>query len=143
MSDLHIQSENESSEMHVPLSGVVYGNIIYWGTILGTVVSIIGSIITFTTDLNLVDPINELSAVWQGKSVDEIWISAGTTAPNHHWYLSLYATGNGLTMGGIAIAVFSVTIGIIGAAVVLLREKNILFAWLAIISAIITVFAMV
>ena len=137
------QSEDDIVNHQVPLSGIVYGNIIYWGTIFGTVITLLGSILTFTTDLNLVNPINEISAVWQGKSVEEIWMSAGSSAPHHHWYIALFDTGNGLTMAGIAIAVLSVTIGIIGTAIVLLREKNVLFGSFASISAGITIYAMV
>jgi len=143
MTEPQSQLENDKANRHVPFSGIVYGNIIYWGTIFGTVISIIGSILTFTTDSNLVNPINEISAVWQGKSVEEIWISAGSSVPNHHWYIALFDTGNGLTMAGIAIAVLSVTIAIIGTAIVLLREKNLLFGTFASVSAGITIFAMI
>jgi len=127
----------------VPLSGIVYGDIIYWGTIAGTVVTLIGSIIVFTTNMNYVDPSHILTAVWQGQSIEEIWIVSGGNVPNDHWYLSQLNTGNGLTMLGIAIGVFSVTPGILGAAFILFREKQPLFGWLAVFSAIITIIAMV
>lgn len=143
MTEPRSQLETSNVNHQVPYSGIVYGNIIYWGTILGTVVSILGSILTFTTDSNLVNPINEIAAVWQGKSVEEIWLSAGSSVPHHHWYIALFDTGNGLTMAGIAIAVLSVTFGIIGTAIVLLREKNVLFGSFASLSAGITIYAMI
>ena len=136
------QSQNNDAPL-VPLSGIVYGDIIYWGTIAGTVVTLIGCIIIFTTTMNYVDPAHILAAVWQGQSIEEIWKVSGGTVPNDHWYLSQLETGNGITMLGIAIGVFSVTPGIIGAAIVLFREKEPVFGWLAIVSSIITIIAMV
>lgn len=132
----------EDEKPVIPAAGVVYGDIIYWCTIVATIMVLIGSVVTFTTTNNYIDPAYMLSAIWQGKTVDEIWIGAVGAPPNGHWYLSVLGTGNGLTAGGIALGVFGVTPAIIGASYVLFKEKQRLFGTLAIIAAFITVFAM-
>jgi len=124
----------------IPLAGVIYGDLIYWLTILATVVVICGSVLTFITTSNYIDPNYLLSAIWEGKSVEQIWtgaISAGQV-PNGHWYLNHLTTGNGITTGGIALGVFSVLPGIVGAAYVLFKQGERLFGFLAVLSAIVT-----
>ena len=142
--DVHeTKDEGYHDKPVVPLAGVVYGDIIYWITILATIVVIIGSVVTFVTTSNYIDPNYLLSAVWQGKNVEEIWVGAVGAQPNGHWYLQHLTTGNGLTAGGIALGVFSVIPGIIGAAYLLFKEGQRLFGSLAVLSAVITSVAVV
>ncbi|MDH5229724.1 MAG: DUF1634 domain-containing protein [Gammaproteobacteria bacterium] len=128
---------------HIPVAGVVYGDTIYWITIAATVIVIIGSVISFVTNNTYIDPTYMLSSIWEGKTVDEIWVGAVGAAPNGHWYLSKLATGNGLTAFGIALGVFSVIPAILAAGYVLFREKQVLFAILALVAALITTWAMI
>lgn len=127
----------------VSTAGIVYGDIIYWCTIIASIVVLIGSFITFTTSNNYIDPSYLLSSIWQGKTVDEIWQGAVGASPNGHWYLSVLGTGNGLTAAGIALGVFGVTPAIIGSSIFLFKEKQKFYGSLAVVAAIITVFAMV
>lgn len=126
-----------------PFAGIVYGDIIYWGTIFATLVVIVGSIMSFVSQSNYIDPTFLLSSIWEGKTVEEIWTGAVGAQPDHHWYLSQLTTGTGLTVAGIALGVFSVIPGILGAAVYLFKEKEILYGSLAIIAAAITIYAVV
>lgn len=136
-----MSNSGEREQIKVPVSGVVYGDIIYWGTLAGSVIAIIGSVVTFVTEADYILPGYLLSAIWEGKTVDEIWAVVGGI-PDGHWYLSEIATGNGLTMFGIALGVFSVIPALLAAGVVLLREKRYLYGSLAVIAALITVAAM-
>ena len=126
-----------------PKAGIIYGDLVYWITIAATVMTIIGSIIIFVTTNNYIDPSYMLSAVWEGKTVEEIWQGATGAQPDGHWYLPHLTTGNGMTAGGIALGVFSVIPAILAAAVVLLRKGEKLFGALAIIAAVITILAMI
>jgi len=123
----------------ISLAGRVYGEIIYWGTIAGSIISIIGSIVTFVTKKNYIDPAYLLSAIWQGKSVKEIWEGAVGSLPHGHWYLHHIFTGNGLAMAGLAFGVFVVAPAIFGAAIFLFKEKKPVFGVLAIIAGIIII----
>lgn len=135
--------ENDHDNLSAPIAGIVYGDLVYWITITATFVVIVGSIITFVTTNNYIDPSYMLSAIWEGKTVEEIWQGATGAQPNGHWYLPHLTTGNGMTIGGIALGVFSVIPAILSAAVVLFCEKERLFGCLAIIAAIITTLALV
>ncbi len=126
----------------VSFAGRVYGEIIYWGTILGSVISIIGSVITFVTKNNYIDPAYLISSIWQGKSVKEIWEGATGSLPNGHWYIHHLFTGNGLSMAGLAFGVFVVIPAIFGAAIFLFKEKKPGYGILALIAGAITTASM-
>ena len=145
-----MQDENEKilydgeHQPEISTAGIVYGDTIYWVTIAGTLLVLIGSVLSFITKGNYIDPGYMLTAIWQGKDVYEIWEGAagvGAT-PEGHWYLSNISTGDGLTMFGLALGVFSVVPGIIGAGFYLFKEKEILFGILAMIAAAIIIVAM-
>ncbi|WP_455202235.1 hypothetical protein [Kaarinaea lacus] len=124
-----------------PIAGIVYGDLVYWITIAATFMVLAGSIITFVTTNNYIDPSYMLSAIWEGKTVEEIWQGATGAQPDGHWYLPHLTTGNGMTAGGIALGVFSVIPAIIASAIVLFRQKERLFGVLAVIAAVITTLA--
>lgn len=139
----HIPFEDQADDKPiVPRAGVIYGDIIYWGTIAGTLVVLLGSFITFATLNNYMDPSILLSAIWEGKTVEEIWQQAAGGPPDGHWYLDVLTTGNGLTAFGIAMGVFSVTPAIFAAAYVLWKDGEKFFAGIAALAAVITVLAM-
>ena len=125
-----------------PLSGIVYGEIVYWGTLLGCVVSIAGSVLMFVTTKNYVDPAHMLTGIWQGTAVAKIWEGATGALPNGHWYLDHLFTGNGLSEFGLAIGVFTIIPACIGAAIFLFKEKASVFGVMAAIAAIITTLSM-
>lgn len=125
----------------VPLAGIVYGDTIYWGTIIGTVLTLLGQVISFVGAKNYVAASYVMSSLWQGSRTDDLWSPVGGP-PNGHWYLDQMYNGDGLTMFGIAMGVFSVTPAIFGAAYVLFREKKRLFGSLAVIAALISIYAM-
>ncbi len=133
----------EQQQVEIPYSGVIYGDIIYWCTIVGALLVIVGSVITFVTEANYIAPGYLLSNIWAGTPVNEIWDGAVGGPPDGHWYLTHLMTGNGLTMAGIALGVFSVIPGLLVGGVVLITEKRAVYGVLAVMAAAITVFAMV
>jgi uncharacterized membrane protein len=126
-----------------PLAGRIYGNIVYWGTVVATIVTIIGSIISFLSKSEFLSPSYVLSAIWQQQSVEEIWQGAAGHLPKGHWYLNHLTSGNGITELGLAFGVFIVIPALVGSSMVLFREKNHLFASLAATAAFITAISMV
>lgn len=134
--------ETKHKRPSISLAGRVYGELVYWGTIVGSVISIIGSFVNFITKKNYIDPAYLLSAIWEGKSVKEIWVKAVGSLPNGHWYLKYIFAGDGLSMLGISFGVFMVIPAIFAASVFLFKEKKPIFAVLAIIAGIITTLSM-
>jgi len=145
MSDMKDEkSTNTEERPPVSQAGIIYGDIIYWGTLAGAFVVLVGSFITFATTNNYIDPAYMLSSLMEGKNVNEIWqgAEAAGAAPNGHWYLSVIGTGNGLTMLGIAMGVFSVTPAIFASAYYLYKDNDKLFASVAAVAGLITIYAM-
>jgi len=135
-----IQEQTDDAPV-APLAGVVYGDTIYWITVAGAVITLLGQIWSFVAQSNYMSPTYVLSSIWQGKNVDEIWSAVGGV-PNGHWYLPHLWTGDGLTMAGLALGVFGVTPAIFASALVLYRQGQRLFGSLAVIAGLITVLAL-
>ena len=123
------------------LSALVYGETIYWGTIVGSLIAIIGSILAFLRQTNVMEPGYVFTAIWEGKTNAEIWEGGLGSLPNGHWYLSSLSSGDALTMFGLALGVFVVIPGMFGSALFLLKEKKYLFGVLGIIGVCITLFS--
>lgn len=126
----------------VPMAGVVYGDMIYWGTIFASMLTLLGEVISFVTRHNYMSPTYLLSAIWQGKSVEEIWTEGAGALPESHWYIAELNTGDGLTTAGLALGVFTVIPAIAGSAMVLIRQRELLYAALALIAGAITTLAL-
>ncbi|MFP4560716.1 MAG: hypothetical protein ACLFRB_10870 [Thiohalorhabdus sp.] len=138
-----MSQENQSNEQRpaIPLAGVVYGDTIYWGTILSALIALIGQVVSFLTPDSKISPAIMLSRIWEGKEVSEIWAGTGVDRPSgEHWYLSHLTTGEGLAMFGMALGVFVVIPAILASAwVMFTREKWPFYGVLAIIAALVTV----
>ncbi len=139
MSDGNREATEQRPE--VPLSGVVYGDIIYWGTIASALIALVGQILAFVTRSNYISPSTVIAKIWHGEKVDPIWQSTvGARPDGEHWYLQHLATGDGLTMFGIALGVFVVIPAILASAwVMFTRERRPFFGILAVIAALITI----
>lgn len=120
----------------------IYGEPVYWMTVIGSFIAVIGGLVAFLTTNNFVDTGQWISAVWDGLSKEEIWASVGSVEPNGHWYLSHLTTGDGLQVVGLAVALLSINVGLVAAAITMFRKKETVFATFAMISAIIITVAM-
>ena len=129
--------KKEAAHRRSKLENLAYGEPVYWMTIIGSLVVIIGGLITFLTTSNFIDPGYWVSSVWQGLETEAIWEGAGSVLPDGHWYLSHIATGDGLQCAGLAFALLSITVGLIAAAVVLFRKKSRVFGIFALVAALI------
>jgi hypothetical protein len=125
-----------------PLAGRVYGDIVYWGTVTATILTILGSIFSFVSNNNFLAPSYVLSSIWQQQSVEQIWEGAIGHLPQGHWYIHHLTTGNGITEFGMAFGVFIVIPALIGSGMILFRERSHLFGSLAMTAAIITTISM-
>jgi len=131
----------EQTRPPIALSGIVYGECVYWLTIVGSIVAIVGATIAMLGVRNYLDPSYVFSAIWEGKSTTDIWNDTVGQIPRGHWYLPRLGTGDGLAMFGLALGVFSVIPGMIGAAVVMFKKKDTAFAVLALVAAILCITA--
>jgi hypothetical protein len=126
----------QTEKPKAPLAGLIYGEIVYWGVLAGSVIVIIGSVLAFLGD-NFVPVSYWMTAIWKGETVAQTWQGATGAIPNGHWYLSCLTTGDGLTAFGISLGVFSVAPALFLAAAALFREKEWLYGALALVGSII------
>lgn len=132
---------SEEIRPEVSVAGIVYGEIIYWGTVAGSVIAIIGATIATVFTKNVIEPAYLFSQIWEGKSPATIWEGAVGAAPKGHWYLANLFTGDGLAMAGLAFGVFAVTPGLFLSGFVLLKKKDMVYGGLAVIAGLISLVA--
>jgi hypothetical protein len=126
----------QTEKPKAPLAGLIYGEIVYWGVLAGSLIVIIGSVLAFLGD-NFVSVSYWMTSVWKGETVEQVWQGATGALPNGHWYLSRLTTGDGLTALGISLGVFSVAPALLLAGAALYREKEWLYGSLAIFGGVI------
>ena len=120
-----------------PRSGRVYGDTVYWGALIGAMVSVVGSVMAWLVlDNTVLDPARTFSAIWQGMGVAQIWATAGGVQPGGHWYLYQLTKGDALAMAGLALAVASVVPGMVWSAARLFVEGDRVYAVVAGIAAV-------
>jgi hypothetical protein len=125
------------NKLKAPLAGLVYGQIVYWGVMFGSLLVIIGSILSFTTRDNFVPVSYWLSSVWKGDSPSQIWQGITGSLPMGHWYFSHLTTGDGLTALGISLSVFSVVPALLISSAVLFKEGDKLYGALTLVCGVI------
>ena len=119
----------------VPISGVVYGEIIYWCTCLSALLVVGGTIISFLETDSVMPAGYLINSVFEGRSVEEIWAtSVLKSPPDALTYLSLLRYGEALTVAGIAFGVLSVAPAVFFSAAYLWRSKNEFLAVTAVVS---------
>lgn len=124
-------------KLKAPMAGLVYGQIVYWGVMLGSLIVILGSIISFTTRDNFVPVSYWLSSVWKGASPSQLWHGIKGSLPMGHWYFSHLNTGDGLTAFGLSLSVFSVVPALLLSSAVLFKEGDLLYGLLTLICGVI------
>ena len=126
----------------IPVSGVVYGEIIYWGTCISALLVLYGTIKSFLETSPVVSVNYLLEAVLSGQSVESLWLSSELAqVPNSSVYLMNWNSGESLTVIGIAMGVLSVIPAIFFSSVYLWRSNNHIFAVVALISGMFTLIA--
>ena len=83
----------------IPISGVIYGEFIYWCTCISAIIVVFGTIKSFIEGSSDIPVEQLLDAVFAGQSADTIWagLPIGST-PNALTYLSLLNTGEAITV---------------------------------------------
>ena len=129
----------QDTRPQVAVSGIIYGEFVYWITILGSIIAIIGATIAMFGAANYLDTSYVFSAIWEGKTTVEIWEGAVGGIPNSHWYLPRLTNGDALAMFGLALGVFSVIPGMIGAAIAMFKRKETLYGVFATIAVVLCI----
>lgn len=108
----------------VTLPRKMYGYIVYWGCNVATILCIIGPVIAIAyVDNNVLNPHYLFPAIWEGKTVTEVWQEAGDGFPGGHFWLNNLTLGDGITQLGIVIGCGIAGFAMIFTAIAFLWEK--------------------
>ena len=111
---------------------IVYGEIIYWITILAAIICMIGPVISMVSvENNVMNPHFLFSAIFEGKNAETIWEEVGSGFPGGHFYLTHLNSGDGFTQFGLVLGCSSAFWGLLAVAFVYFRKKNYLYMGLA------------
>lgn len=123
---------------------IVYGEIVYWITIVAAIICMIGPVISMASpENNVLNPHYLFSGIREGKSAEEIWETAGDDFPDGHFYLRHFTKGDGFTQFGLALGCSVGLWALIAVAFVYLKEKNYLYLGLALWVALLIFLSMV
>ena len=105
----------------------IYGEIVYWCTIVASILVIISTMCAFLGMHVLVDPAYLFSSIWTGKEAAEIWLNSTGQLPDAHWYLHQLWNADSLAMLGIILGIFSVVPASFAASAIFFRQGQTYF----------------
>lgn len=110
----------------MPMSQIVYGEIVYWVTIAAAMICIVGPALALMfMDSNVMNPSFTFGAIFAGKSAAEVWsLSQAGGFPGGHFYASNFLTGDGFTQFGLAIGCGVALPGLLGATIAFAKSKS-------------------
>jgi len=110
----------------MPMSQIVYGEIVYWATIASALIVTIGPTLALIfTDSNIMNPFGTFTAIFSGTSPSEVWAASKTGSfPGGHFYLRNLTTGDGFTQLGLALGCGVALPGLLGSIFAFIREKS-------------------
>lgn len=128
----------------IPKVQVIYGEIIYWLTILACIVCMIGPVISVANpDNNVLNPYRLFGAIFEGKSPQEVWQDVGGGFPGGHFYFGNFTKGDAFTQFGLALGCSCAFWGLLAAAATYARDKIYLYVVLSLWVATLVCLAMV
>ena len=119
----------------MPRAQLVYGEMIYWFAIGAAIICMIGPVIAMAApENNVINPHFLFSAIFEGKSAEEIWALSGDDISGGHFWMDNLSAGDGFTQLGLVIGCSCALWGLLVAAVCYMVEKprSILYAALSI-----------
>ena len=123
----------------IPISGVIFGQTIYWLTMFSSFLVILGTIVSFVEKDSLIPTGQLFQSIINGKNVEEIWHGMGFShPPDMAFFLTNPTIGESITIIGIAIGVSSVVPATFLSAYFLKKSRNPVFAFLAMLAGLLT-----
>ncbi|MFC1821869.1 hypothetical protein ACFL9T_04120 [Thermodesulfobacteriota bacterium] len=134
---------NTDEKPSMPKAQVVYGEIVYWITIIACIICMIGPVISVASpENNVMNPYKLFNAIFEGKSPQTIWQEVGGGFPGGHFYLKNFSYGDGFTQFGLALGCSVAIWALIAAAIAYAREKIYFYVILALWVALLVFFSM-
>ena len=105
----------------------IYGEIVYWCTIVASFLVIFSTTSAFLGVPGLFDPAYLFSSIWTGTEAAEIWLHSTGQLPDAHWYLDQLWNADSLAMLSIVFGIFSVVPASFAASVIFFKQRRNIF----------------
>ena len=127
---------NNNQTTTVPKTNVLYGEIIYWITVVACIICMIGPVIAMANvDHNVLNPHFLYAAIFEGKDPHTVWEEVGGGFPGGHFYFKNLTRGDGFTQLGLALGCSCAFWALLVSTFSFLREKAYLFIILSLFVA--------
>jgi hypothetical protein len=127
---------NNTETNKVPSTNVLYGEIIYWVTVVACIMCMIGPVIAMANvDNNVLNPHYLFAAIFDGKDAHTVWEEVGGGFPGGHFYFSNLTKGDGFTQLGLALGCSCAFWALLVSAVSFFKRKVFLFVPLSLFVA--------
>lgn len=127
---------NDIETGKVPATNIIYGEIIYWVTVVACIICMIGPVIAMANvDNNVLNPHFLFSSIFEGKDPHTIWEEVGGGFPGGHFYFKNITKGDGFTQLGLALGCSCAIWALLVSAVSFLRERIYLFVLISLFVA--------
>jgi hypothetical protein len=128
----------------IPPVQIVYGSIVYWITIVASLICMVGPVISVASpDNNVLNPYKVFTAIFEGKDAQTIWQEVGGGFPGGHFYLKNLTSGDGFTQFGLALGCSVALWALIAAAIAYTYGKVYLYVFLSLWVALLVALSMV
>ena len=117
----------------VPLTQVVYGQIVYWLCLVAALICMIGPALAIVfPDNNVMEPHYLFGTLWKGSNPETVWQQVGSGFPGTHFWISNLNSWDGFTQLGFVIGCSSAGAGLLVATIFFLLEKPRPYKWVLI-----------
>ena len=123
----------------------VYGEVIYWLSIVAALICTIGPFISIAIPgNNVLDPHYLFYAIWQGHKPQQVWAEVSGGYPGAHFWIRNILKGDGLVQFGLVLGCASAGIAFLacGSSYLNPKRREIGWALLSFLSASIILFAL-
>ncbi|MHC4861500.1 MAG: hypothetical protein ACYTDY_15570 [Planctomycetota bacterium] len=115
----------------MPAAQIVYGEIVYWVTIVAAIICMIGPVVAMAdVDNNVMNPHFLFAKIFEGKNAETIWKEVGGEFPGGHFWVDNFSRGDGFTQFGLALGCSVALWALLAAAFAYLRDRVYLYVGL-------------
>ena len=116
----------------MPREQIVYGEIVYWITIVSCIICMVGPVIAMANvENNILNPHFLFAKIFEGKNAQAIWQEVGGGFPGGHFYLKNFTSGDGFTQFGLALGCSVALWALVASAVAFISQRIYLYFFLS------------
>jgi len=128
----------------MPQSQIIYGEIVYWITVVSCLLCMIGPVISVASpEKNVLNPYKLFNDIFAGKSAEEVWAQGENGFPGGHFYMDNLGFGDAFTQLGLAMGCSCALWGLLAAAAIYAKKKIYIYLTLSLWVATLVVLSMI